>query len=510
MTIVQPFMFNTDVAEDIPHIRVEGRSKNLQIQWLRALAALMVMVFHASVYQPKAVFSVFDARFGIFAVALFFAISGYLMAVAIARQNAFVFLAHRIIRIYPIFLIVAALYYLAARLLHMPVPVDLSALSLVPVNSADYPLTVEWTLVFEVSFYVALFVVGLIGFGKHIFWVALAWLGYLAIVSWHDPQNKFLLSTIYKVAEDAAMAGGLLIPWLARKKLPPALLLGLGAIAFLPFYRFVAPDADEYHWLAGLSAVLVVAGIVRLAQSNPGFGDNRAGRLFARFGDYSYALYLCHAPVIRFFAHITTAIDLVWLASIATAIVLSICLGRLDIWLYGHLKRGVNGARPYWRQAGVALFVLGYFWMAGVVVYAWYAAQDMQTFAEALAPQLAGSSPENAAEKIGLRKSDKVRSIVDRTAWQSRTLTVQGWALDLSHAHDPVALAFYQDGKLLGVKTASINRPDVNALHHAHMLSSYAFTIDTSCSTTPVTVLAFTRRIFALSENTQPPLNCAP
>jgi peptidoglycan/LPS O-acetylase OafA/YrhL len=509
------------IADQVPHTRVEGKSKNIQIQWLRALAATMVVLFHATVYQSGSKFSVFDPRFGVFGVALFFAISGYLMAVAIARQDAFVFLAHRVLRIYPLFLGVCFLYYAVAWLLKMPVPIDRSALSLFPVDSANYPLTVEWTLIFEISFYMALFVIGAIGLGRYIVWIAAAWLAYLAIASWHTTDSVFLITTILRVAQDAPFAGGLLIPFLARLRLPPFWLIGIGLLLFLPLCGFIpATDSDIIRWLAALSAVMVLTGVITLSQSRPNFGDNMLGRAFARVGDYSYALYLCHAPVLRFMAHITGYdVNLLWGASIAVAVILSIVLGEADIRLYAYSKKALATANPALRNALVLAFAGSFFFVSGFVVYAWYTAQSLKPFAASQAAAIAAFGPITtpaeaaaAALRAGLVKSDHLVALVEKTGWAADYLQVQGWALDRGKHHLPVALAYFQGGVLLGSDVASINRPDVNKVYRTRMMTSFDFKAKTPCyAREPVVVLAFAAdKTFTVVENTQPPLACAP
>src|SRR5690348_3383877 len=74
--------------------------KNLSIQSLRGLAALFVALYHASAFSgahfgDSELAAVFDGRFGIVGVAIFFAISGLLMANLIQRTDPWRFLTHR-------------------------------------------------------------------------------------------------------------------------------------------------------------------------------------------------------------------------------------------------------------------------------------------------------------------------------------------------------------------------------------------------------------------------------
>jgi exopolysaccharide production protein ExoZ len=78
---------------------------NYRLQYLRALAAVSVVVCHASYYLMAArgdsSLWVTFGRGGLFGVMLFFAISGYLMAQLAPGATSLRFMAHRLIRIYP-------------------------------------------------------------------------------------------------------------------------------------------------------------------------------------------------------------------------------------------------------------------------------------------------------------------------------------------------------------------------------------------------------------------------
>ena len=77
------------------------------LQYLRAIAAFSVVLCHASYYVKDIrgdgrMWEIFD-RAGYLGVVLFFAISGYLMAQLAEKATGLRFLAHRLIRIYPIY-----------------------------------------------------------------------------------------------------------------------------------------------------------------------------------------------------------------------------------------------------------------------------------------------------------------------------------------------------------------------------------------------------------------------
>ena len=87
-------------------------------------------------------------------------------------------MAHRLLRIYPTYLIVIALLAAVSPILiDRPSTFDPIGLSLVPAGSRFYALGIEWTLLFEITFYVGLFAAALCKLTNRLEIVALAWLG---------------------------------------------------------------------------------------------------------------------------------------------------------------------------------------------------------------------------------------------------------------------------------------------------------------------------------------------
>jgi peptidoglycan/LPS O-acetylase OafA/YrhL len=130
------------------------------LQALRAISALTVLLHHVKGYsniigdKPNVVYNLIPSIFG-YGATLFFGISGYLMAYLI-DTNYKNFLFRRALRIYPPY-IIAVIIIIALKYMLLgtkPQTNDLLlSLSLLPVGRITYTLNIEWTLIYEVFYY---------------------------------------------------------------------------------------------------------------------------------------------------------------------------------------------------------------------------------------------------------------------------------------------------------------------------------------------------------------------
>jgi len=349
-------------AGTIPH-------KNPSIQSLRGLAALFVALYHASGFSgahfgDSGWAAVFDGRFGIIGVAIFFAISGLLMADLIQRTDPWRFLAHRIVRIYPTFLLTASAWASVIALLGLgKIGFHIFSLMLVPVGPRAYYLGVEWTLVFECTYYVALFLIALIGWSRYLNRIALAWIAAIAaaplFIGWSDNIYCSFYS-IWLSPANVAFAGGLLIPWIASKIRIP---VGTGILALCILMVALPANPMIARLAAGAVATLLVLDVMRVKV------PSHAMLGLPTFGDWSYALYLCHAPCIWTVYHLWPAslgVGAAWLSALATAIIVSAGFGMIDVGMYRHLKTAVDSASEKQRRRRVNIYA-GAFVIASLV-----------------------------------------------------------------------------------------------------------------------------------------------
>jgi peptidoglycan/LPS O-acetylase OafA/YrhL len=426
------------------------------IQDLRGIAALMVVLYHAghylALYRGDDALKGWDAL-GLYGVAIFFAISGFLMATLVRRAGPWLFLAHRIVRIYPALLIAVALTGAVSGLIGRPFVIDPVALALVPAGPRFYALDVEWTLLFEDTFYVALFALSLAGLTAHLEKAALAWLalilfGTLAFPAWQGD----LTPPIHRLPLMEACAGfaaGLLVPAALKAGLVPRRAWVAGCVLAL---ISVPLNPNHSRLVPGLIAALIVAGAVR---DDPGPRRRRFDPL-ARLGDWSYALYLCHVPVIRLVYQVAPAgadTKVLWLCAVLGALAVAAALGILDVRLYRSAKRLVDRARErrlrLWVGAYVALFA---------AVAAWGAVDTLTQERRArqeraiLVRLPAGSlrDPETARAAVaaaGLEARPSLRGEVSEVQrLDAGALAIRGWLVDVDDPARELAVAVFHNG----------------------------------------------------------------
>jgi exopolysaccharide production protein ExoZ len=307
-------------------------SRNHALQALRGLAAFSVLYLHCNLWARDHGGWVDPGReFYAVGVDVFFVLSGFLMAallddagsglVAAAR-----FLARRMARLMPAFLLVAAAEVVLARLavgawvdgrgepLTPRVLVD-TALMVPTCGEGGFGLLpwsctpvvdVAWTLIYECAFYVMASVAVLLGMRRPAFlaFVLSEWIGVFAAngaTGWSVPWLAFFgypgapHSMILLFA--AGIAARCALPWAADRAgtLLPAALAGAAALGLLGHGRATMPAHGSPLWAA--ASVCAVLGFVlldRVADVRRG----RVGRWAAALGDWSYSLYLVHGMVL--------------------------------------------------------------------------------------------------------------------------------------------------------------------------------------------------------------------
>jgi exopolysaccharide production protein ExoZ len=272
------------------------------IQYLRAVAAMMVVTFHIGASFGH------DFAFGIAGVDLFFVISGFIMWMVTrqAEANAPDFLLRRLLRIAPLYWLITLFVAFAAHALPHWFPMDKPSFAHVALSmlfvphlsqlGQDFPLVGQgWTLTYEMFFYIV-FAATLAAFERAQFYalasvlVGCVLLG--AVLNPASPIGKTYTSPLLLEFLFGVCACRL---WLVGKALPIwaswlAIGAGFAGIALATLGAIRPPEP----WLIGVPALAIVCGAVSLERRGALFQS----RAFAFFGDASYALYLTHFLVV--------------------------------------------------------------------------------------------------------------------------------------------------------------------------------------------------------------------
>lgn len=263
---------------------------------MRGIAAILVLIYHVDFL-----------RSGFAGVDIFFVISGFIISKVGTGQSASTFLAHRVIRIVPLYwtvtllmcavsLIPGAFHQFTFSLTSL-----LKSLFFIPYSDQSgniWPLVVPgWTMNYEMFFYVVFAACLAAGRPGLVLPLLLIFVGLGTAFSPADPvlqtyTNPILLEFAAGVAL-ARISDGL------RSYSLGMALLGAGVVG-MALAAFVGVDQDPSRWTRilclGLPAIALVAGALSIEQSGK-WTDLASLR---SLGDASYSLYLLHGFVIAF------------------------------------------------------------------------------------------------------------------------------------------------------------------------------------------------------------------
>lgn len=273
----------------------------VSIQHMRAMAALAVVLFHASQYAR------IDFSIGAAGVDVFFVISGFVMwTVTGGRQTRPVnFVRRRIIRVAPLYWLVT-LGIVAGALVWPPAfpEVDpdplhilLSLTFIQHMNPEGQPFPVlppGWSLNYEAVFYLVFAACLILPERRRLFALSLA-LAVLSLSGFVWPAGYvMLLNPMFLQFLAGAWIGKLAQDHLLPDRTMGWTMLGLGQALFVALWLSKI-DPDLWRpMIWGVPAVLVVAGVVTVEAD----GGWPRWRWLGLLGDASYSLYLTHTVAI--------------------------------------------------------------------------------------------------------------------------------------------------------------------------------------------------------------------
>lgn len=306
----------------------------------RAIAALMVVAFHANTfilpdrfYDGAASARAFNMGYA--GVEFFFVLSGFIMYYVHARdfsrpERSLAFLRKRILRIYPIYWVIIGtllvLYFAAPgrgpENARDPVAIVTSVL-LWPMPELPI-MRVAWTLQHEMLFYLVFTLsilnarIGLLAFGL---WMAGCIVAPLA--EWVSYPVGFLLSA-YNVLFLLGVGAALIFRRIPQPASRLLLVAGMGLFLFTGLsevYGLVAWDKAWRTWSYGLGATGITAALAAGAVSPP--------RILTFLGDASYSIYLVHLPAMSILGLVLRKLGAPWALPPTAFLVLMILLSAV-------------------------------------------------------------------------------------------------------------------------------------------------------------------------------------
>jgi exopolysaccharide production protein ExoZ len=427
------------------------------IQYLRAFAAIFVLLYHASFFVGQTTgetyfASIFNGRFGVYGVALFFAISGYLMAELAQRTDAATFLAHRVIRLYPIFWILtlgkSILFGTKAGVFFF---FNLSALALMPMGEIVYPLGIEWTLVFEIIFYLMVATVMLVGAAHYVHIFGAAWL--IAILArmyfLPDVYSSNLPTLLYLPLSPKS------IPFPIGLMVPFAIRMGLVGRATPMLVVLLLLLSETITGFAPLAYGLSCGCLVALA-ALPDHREQEPFRTGIALGNWSYALYLCHVTVIQFVILLLAPRSspmVIWGAAVAASLLAMMLVGVVDVRLYQILKSRLDRSGPMPKKMLAGALVLGavVFAVGTEVMKATEMMHEKTLAKEAASLRLQTIEP----------APPSLIGHVDELEIINGTLSIGGWSLNKESYFDTPGILLFYGNEYLGSTRPDQIRSDV-------------------------------------------------
>ncbi|UZF91312.1 hypothetical protein [Bosea sp. NBC_00550] len=343
-------------------------------------------------------------------------------------------------------LLAVAIFWIAFLAAGFPRGIDILGLSLVPAGGRDYFLAVEWTLVYEMSYYVLLAVLAFAGLRRPTSWFAIAW---MAVIFGAVITTGVVYDDTVPLASELAVQA-INLPFLNRT---PA--FGGRPASLFAAWSLASGDPRDpccCVFSAGrctiLPAALLVAAAIRAPKSAP---VTVIGRFGERLGDAGYMLYLCDMPLMTLLSGMVPARSpslALWLGGVSASGAISLLLARADLSMHRWSKRRIAVAPAHRIRVIAVSFVAAFI---GVAAYA-----EVHTRAQRAAYSHAMgilTSAEPSTSPSVLAEVDAIQRLPDGR------LVVRGYAIDLDKPNLTSHAAVTQRGRIISMERSRRIRP---------------------------------------------------
>ncbi|WP_322047795.1 acyltransferase [Paraburkholderia sp. J67] len=306
------------------------------IQYMRGLAAIFVLIYHASHKQVQIAGFGNEWSFGASGVDLFFIISGFIMCHVTAHKNIAPreFLVARCTRILPLYwslsLFALAVYLIEPGMINSSggTTTILNSFTLIPTGD-KFLIQNGWTLSYEFLFYF-IFSASLLKWCENrLLFVTITMTCFTAVGDFLHPTNPTLQFVTSKMLLEFLMGivAHIYIKSERNNSKFSVFLIVIG-IAIMTLGSLSASPNQRVVWY-GLPYALLFSGLVSLENTVKFVSTSLIGRAMRIIGDASYSIYLSHPFVLstvgiilkRFHMQSATAF------SIATMTITSVAAG---------------------------------------------------------------------------------------------------------------------------------------------------------------------------------------
>lgn len=303
----------------------------LTIQYLRAIAALLVVYVHTFEQAPW-LKDIFDSSFGYAGVDLFFVISGFIMVYSTHNKTitSVQFFWHRILRVVPLYWF----FTISLIVIAYVMPSAVKSVELVPLHIFDsfffipslspvdpdkfWPVLIPgWTLNYEMAFY-ALFAFSLILKDILRLWFLIVVMIGFVIIGFQSSSNSII--GFYSNMIILEFLVGVVLGYLfVTDKLQKNTLLGFFIVTLGIVYYFTIQNITDTNrfFSAGIAATLIVLGALLIDHSK-----QKEISWLHLLGNASYSIYLSHVFTLGLYRFVLKHIDVSYSENITNGILL--------------------------------------------------------------------------------------------------------------------------------------------------------------------------------------------
>ena len=214
------------------------------------------------------------------------------------------FIIRRFIRIYPPYFIAVVCIIVMKVLLLGSITQDklLYSITLLPFGSIPYTLNIEWTLIYEIFFYVVCAIFTMKDWKKFFPYFLVAWGILIGIINCIYSVPEVFLPTIMQIPFQTVnfffITGGLMY-YIHKKEIKIAKIPGIIAIVMMIIITCVFFNQFMHInlWVKRFNSLIlgVMFAVIVFLVLNIEFKPNK---YIQKLGDYSYGMYLIHAQVM--------------------------------------------------------------------------------------------------------------------------------------------------------------------------------------------------------------------